>query len=135
MLGRMAAIARSAGAVEVGNHDHLLQPAGPLFTPYADPRYERIIEQPPELPGVVIEVAQDHRTRAIPPQLGVGYVTRRFDAFGAGKGGAWATNWSSLLLPPSVDRAAKRPSKQTHHGADALAAPEGRADAVLTGRP
>ncbi|WP_066591002.1 metallophosphoesterase family protein [Sphingomonas pruni] len=123
--------------VEVGNHDlPYFNPLARIFTPYRRVReIERMIEQPLELPGVAIVPLKTTARAQFRLNWASGHISRHaldqalalVEAVPKGKLVFVACHHP--LIEPH-----KRLSKQTHRGADALAAlMRAGADAVLTG--
>lgn len=123
--------------VEVGNHDlPYFNPLARIFTPYRRVReIERMIEQPLELPGVAIVPLKTTARAQFRLNWASGHVSR--DALDQALALVEAVPKGKLVFVachhPLIEPH-KRLSKQTHRGADALAAlMRAGADAVLTG--
>lgn len=124
-------------AVEVGNHDlPYFNPLARLFAPYRRIRdVEKLIEQPLDLPGVAIVPLKTTARAQLRWNWAGGNVTRRalrqtldlIEAVPEGKL-VFVACHHPLIAPH------RRLSKQTHYGAEAIAAlARAGADAVLTG--
>ncbi|HEX7693260.1 MAG TPA: metallophosphoesterase [Sphingomonas sp.] len=123
--------------VEVGNHDlPYFNPLARLFAPYRRIRdVEKLIEQPLDLPGVAIVPLKTTARAQLRWNWAGGNVTRRalrqtldlIEAVPEGKL-VFVACHHPLIAPH------RRLSKQTHYGAEAIAAlARAGADAVLTG--